>query len=280
MNIVISNQATQNIILELTEQSKAYPRMGDLKLQDDSGAQFAIVLRRDGKILGGAVAMINLDWAYVGTLWVDDSLRGKGVGKRLMMAVESYAHQQGLNGVYLYTIDFQAPDFYHKIGYEVLGTLANRPHGHTATYYAKTDLAIDGLTEEFDLENPATEKTSNLLGSGLDHDANEVAPLISYERLFLLQDDDKVTQGGLFAHEFWGWLEVHLCYATSTEGLLLLLEAVEAYCDNHQVGMVLPSYEVIHHQLLQSRGYQQWSTLQDRPTGTSCTFWIRNAYNS
>ena len=280
MKLTVLPSTEHTVIQTFITSSKSYPQMGDLALHEDGQERFAIVLRKEGQILGGAVASISLDWAYVGTLWVDDSLRGQGVGRRLMMAVESYAHQKGLNGVYLYTIDFQAPEFYRKIDYNVMGTLPNRPQAHTATYYAKMALATDALTNEFEIENPVLEKTSSLLGAGLDHDAQAVAPIISHERLFLLQTDDGITQGGLLGHEFWGWLEVHLSYATSNDGLVQILEGVESFCDEHQLGMLLPAYHEAYHQLLEDRGYQRWSTLQNRPTGTLCTFWIRPASNS
>jgi N-acetylglutamate synthase-like GNAT family acetyltransferase len=279
MTVISVNHPSQESTLKLVECSKAYPVMGDLNLNTDAKQTFAIVIREKGKVVGGAVAIINLDWAYIDTLWIDASFRGRGAGKRLMMAVESYVHSLRLNGIYLYTVDFQAPEFYRKIGYKVMGTLPNHPQGHIATYYSKTDLATGALTEDFYVENPATEETSIYLGSSLDRGAEDVAPVISYQRLFVLQDDDGL-QGGLYANEFWGWLEVHLCYATSTDGLTQVFGKVEAFCDEHDVGIIVPTYDESHAKFLLNRGYQHWSTLSDRPSGTQCIFWIRRPSNA
>lgn len=276
MNATFVSAPQHDLIQQLVEHSSTYAKMGDLSLHSNSEQTFAIVIQEKGQIIGGAVATINLDWAYVGLLWVDDSLRGQGAGRRLMMAVESYVHQQGLNGVYLYTIDFQAPEFYRKIGYEVMGTLSNRPQGHTATYYSKTDLVTNGLTDDLTIETPVKDKTAKILEAGLDSHATEiVAPVVGYDRLFSLQDENGVIQGGLLGHEFWGWLEVHLCYATTSDGINQLLDTVESFCDEYQLGIEMATYEAAQSNLLQQRGYQRWSVLQDRPTGKTCTFWIR-----
>lgn len=276
MNVTLLPATEHSTIQAFIASSEGYSRMGDLNLHDGTQKRFAIVLKKHGQIVGGAVASINFDWVYVGTLWVDDSLRGQGVGKKLMRAVESHSHQQGLHGVYLYTIDFQAPEFYRKIGYRVMGTLPNRPQGHTATYYSKTDLATDAADDEFEIENPVLDSTSTILGTGLDHDAKAVAPIVFQERFFIVYDDEGIHQGGLLGHKFWGWLEVKLCYATSTEGLVQLLDRVESFCDGNQLGLLLPTYADDLNQLLLGRRYLQWSKLQNRPTGTTCTFWIRH----
>jgi GNAT superfamily N-acetyltransferase len=276
MNITLMPASNNGLMQQLVAQSKLYPKMGDLSLHSDSRQRFGIIIEREGQIVGGAVATINLDWAYVGTLWVDDSLRGQGVGKRLMMAVESYVHKLGLYGVYLYTIDFQAPVFYCKIGYGVMGTLPNRPQGHTATYYSKTDLATDALMDDFYVESPVKKETSAILEAGLDSHATELlGPIIGYERLFVLQDDDEGLHGGLVGHEFWGWLEVNLCYAETTADMLQLLDGVEKFCDVNKLGIELATYEQEQAKLLQTRGYQRMGELQNRPIGKTCTFWIR-----
>ncbi len=264
-------------IQSFVEASKSYPVMGDLNMHNDTQQSFAIVIRENGQTLGGAVASINLNWAYVGTLWIDDSLRGQGAGTRLMRAVESYVHSLGLNGIYLYTVDFQAPEFYRKIGYDVMGTLSNHPQGHVATYYSKTILATDMLTPDFDVENPANKVTSKMLSAGLDRDAKDVAPIISYERLFIMRNEDGAILGGLFGHEFWGWLEVHVCYAQSADALMQVLDKVESFCDEQKIGILLQTYDKAQSDFIRDRGYEQWSMLKNRPTGKDCTFWVRDA---
>lgn len=70
-----------------------------------------------GEIVGGAIG--NTAWGelYVDILWVAESVRGQGVGSRLMAAIEEQARVRKSHRVHLGTMTHQAPDFYPKIGY-------------------------------------------------------------------------------------------------------------------------------------------------------------------
>lgn len=277
MNTTLIEQPSRELIQKLITQSKQYSVMGDFELQFDSEQTFALYMKRNSKIIAGVIGIVTRDWAYVETLWVDESLRGQGVGKRLMLATETYVHQLGLNGIFLYTVDFQAPYFYPKLGYQVFGKLPNRPQGYNATYFAKTALEADALTDEFTVENPVTESTFEILESGLDQHAEDITPIISHERVFLQHDEDGHIIGGIFGHVFWGWLDVHLCYATTSEGVDQLLDTLEQFCDTSQLGIITHTYDQAQGNRLQARGYPVFGTLPNRPTDTTCTIWIRSA---
>src|SRR5882757_6849272 len=49
------------------------------------------VMDADGSVLGGLMGQIWARWLHVGTLWVDERVRGRGHASRLMMAAERYA---------------------------------------------------------------------------------------------------------------------------------------------------------------------------------------------
>src|SRR6185503_762199 len=58
--------------------------------------EFAVYVRDgDGAIVGAIVAMTYWDWMYVDNLWMDESLRGRGFGTRLMRAAERIAVKRG-----------------------------------------------------------------------------------------------------------------------------------------------------------------------------------------
>jgi|GEM_PF-605413 len=261
-------QPTRDHVRKLIDASASYNRMGDGELQFDSDGTFAIVYRRDENIVAGAIAVIVHDWAYVETVWVDDSLRGQGIGRKLMLAVESYAKQIGLNGIWLYTIDFQAPDFYRKLGYQQIGILPNRPQGHRASYFAKTDLITTALTDEFTVENPVTQASFEIIEDGLVAHANDHEPIVAYERVLELFDADGQLCGGMFAHEFWGYMDVHLLYAHDDEGLRCQLQALRQYCDDHTLGALIHTFSDAHSQIVADFGYQPFAQLPDYPTGT------------
>ena len=95
-------------------------------LRDDDGALRAGI---DGFTWGG--------YARVVTLWVDASLRGQGLGRRLLAAAEDEARRRGCRTIILDTHDFQAPDFYPKLGYEPVGRTSETPAGSGQTLFQK-----------------------------------------------------------------------------------------------------------------------------------------------
>ena len=76
-----------------------------------------------GKLLGGLTGKAHLGWLYVKLLAMAPEARGHGVGAKLMRRGEEVAREMGLVGVYLDTYDFQAPEFYEKLGYTEIGRL-------------------------------------------------------------------------------------------------------------------------------------------------------------
>ena len=106
----------------------------------DMGSVRITVFLRDGddRVIGGLLGNAYWGWLYVDALWVSESLRRQGYGKKLLAAAESAAAEKGFHSVYLDTFDFQALPFYQKLGYEIFGRLENFPHGHTRYFVRKT----------------------------------------------------------------------------------------------------------------------------------------------
>jgi N-acetylglutamate synthase-like GNAT family acetyltransferase len=80
---------------------------------------------RFGRVLGGTFARVTAGWMYMEWLWVKDSARQRGIGSRLMQRTEAEAIRLGAHSAYLWTMSFQAPDFYLRHGYEQFTTLDN-----------------------------------------------------------------------------------------------------------------------------------------------------------
>jgi ribosomal protein S18 acetylase RimI-like enzyme len=91
----------------------------------------------DNAVLGGLMGQIWARWLHVGTLWVDERARHRGLATRLMKVAERYAVEKGCTNAFLETFSFQARPFYEKLGYKVFGTLENYPEGHRQFYLAK-----------------------------------------------------------------------------------------------------------------------------------------------
>ena len=84
----------------------------------------------DGNVIGGILSGTYWGWMYVDILWVDEKHRQKGIGSRLLCAAEEEAIRRGCHHVHLDTMSWQAPEFYKKHGYEVIGVLPDIPSGN------------------------------------------------------------------------------------------------------------------------------------------------------
>jgi GNAT superfamily N-acetyltransferase len=99
-----------------------------------------LFLRDQGdEVLGGLLAAVWGDALHVRILWVSQTLRGKGHGRRLLEAAERRAVERGCRHAFLDTFSFQAPGFYEKQGYQIYARADDWPVGH-AHYFLRKDL--------------------------------------------------------------------------------------------------------------------------------------------
>jgi ribosomal protein S18 acetylase RimI-like enzyme len=95
--------------------SEAYKKRGLDRVES-----FCFFLRgEESKINGGIRGVIYYGSMYIDELWVDESCRGKGYGKDLILKAEELAKNKACNFISLNTMDFEARSFYEKLGYVV-----------------------------------------------------------------------------------------------------------------------------------------------------------------
>jgi ribosomal protein S18 acetylase RimI-like enzyme len=104
----------------------------------DDGRLLVIALRDDAGCL--VAGLYGWTWGLcceVKILWVHEQLRGGGVGTRLMAAAEVEARRRGAVQMVLSSHDFQAPDFYRRLGFEQVGQIEEYPAGHVSIILRK-----------------------------------------------------------------------------------------------------------------------------------------------
>lgn len=111
-------------------------RRARIGLADDT-QPIGVFMRRDGRVIAGADGRTQWSWLYVAHVWVDESLRGTGVGTRVLAAIEDAARARGCRAVFLDTLAFQAKPFYEKLGYREFGRLDDYPAGGTKHFLWK-----------------------------------------------------------------------------------------------------------------------------------------------
>ena len=84
----------------------------------------------DGSIIGGLLGGTYWGWMYIDILWVREDHRRHGIGSRLLTEAEKEAMRRGCHHVHVDTMSWQAPMFYQKHGYEVIGVLPDIPRGN------------------------------------------------------------------------------------------------------------------------------------------------------
>lgn len=92
-----------------------------------------LVMRMDGRTAGcGAVKKTAPDVGYIKRMWVDDTLRGRGLGRRLLEALERAALGLGCAIVQLETNQAlaEAIRLYRGAGYVEVAPFNDEPYAH------------------------------------------------------------------------------------------------------------------------------------------------------
>lgn len=107
---------------------------------DASFEEISLLLKDvNNQVSGGLLSHRFGSSIFIEILWVSEELRGCGCGSKLLKELESIAEKSNVRVILLDTFDFQAPDFYIKHGYEIVGTVKDSPlPGNTKYYFKKT----------------------------------------------------------------------------------------------------------------------------------------------
>ncbi|APO47190.1 GNAT family N-acetyltransferase [Paenibacillus xylanexedens] len=97
------------------------------------------IKNENGEIIAG-INCVYYAWhcLLIDALWVNSDYRNNGLGTDLLNSIELSAKEFGIKLIHVDTFDFQAKDFYIKLGYEVFGVQNDCPPGHKRYYLQKT----------------------------------------------------------------------------------------------------------------------------------------------
>ncbi|MDN3647796.1 GNAT family N-acetyltransferase [Reinekea marina] len=100
---------------------------------------FGLFVRNDeGKVVGGLSGEITFTSIFIKYLWLSESLRGCGIGERLIKQLEQEAVKLGVANLCVDTYTFQAPKFYEKNGFKQVGCFKDFPlEGVDRLFYQK-----------------------------------------------------------------------------------------------------------------------------------------------
>ena len=98
-----------------------------------------VVRDRDSqRVLGGAMGRTSLGLLFLDLLYLPAALRGLGLGSQVLAQFEEEGRRRGCASAVLYTISFQAPEFYARRGWRRFGDIACSPEGTSRVFMSKT----------------------------------------------------------------------------------------------------------------------------------------------
>lgn len=104
----------------------------------------ALFLHDEGdKIVGGISGRVWDGVLEINLVWIHEDFRGQGYGKRLMEIAEAEGVARGCTLATLRSFDYQAPDFYTKLGYEEYAVVEGWPRGHRKHAFRKRLVASE-----------------------------------------------------------------------------------------------------------------------------------------
>ena len=98
-----------------------------------------ILVRDDnsGEILGGLLGHTSYRLFFLDLFYLPEGLRGAGLGSRIIVLAEDEARRRGCIAAVVYTVTFQAPEFYERHGYRRFGEIVCPPDGATRIFLSK-----------------------------------------------------------------------------------------------------------------------------------------------
>ncbi|WP_417346945.1 GNAT family N-acetyltransferase [Ferrimonas sp.] len=125
MNIDVTCEHNAELFDALVEGVRQY----NAQHMGEEASEPLLVSARDeqGQVVGGVAGRTIYRQFLIEVLWVSEAARGSGLGRTLMAKAEEEARRRGCIAAQVDTLKFQAPEFYQKLGFEVVGQVNGVP---------------------------------------------------------------------------------------------------------------------------------------------------------
>ncbi|MDO6406927.1 GNAT family N-acetyltransferase [Pantoea phytobeneficialis] len=143
------NNVVENLVMEVSDNmtdeqllpiETGLNAFNDLMTGISDRKPLAVVIKNptNGEVLGGMQGRTSLGLLFIDLFYLPSSLRKKGLGTELLQRFENEGRKRGCVAGFLYTINFQAPDFYKKHGWEEFGRIDCLPEGTSRIFMRKS----------------------------------------------------------------------------------------------------------------------------------------------
>jgi GNAT superfamily N-acetyltransferase len=89
------------------------------------------------EVLGGLYGRTSRGVLFIDVFFLPESMRGSGLGSRLLQMAEDEGRRRGCRTGLLHTNTFQAPGFYQKHGWREYGNFPSDPPGSSRLFFTK-----------------------------------------------------------------------------------------------------------------------------------------------
>lgn len=133
--LVTDSPADEDIAL-ISDSLRSF-NVGSTGIDDRSPLAVLVTDTSTGRVLGGLSGRTSLGLFFLDVFYLPPELRGAGIGSEILREAEAEARRRGCRAGVLYTISFQAPDFYRRHGWTVFGEVACDPDGTSRIFLSK-----------------------------------------------------------------------------------------------------------------------------------------------
>lgn len=136
MEIIKKDEITEKYY-DIISESLYQHNLKNTKAINSINKPLELIIQDNGTIAGGLYGRSIWGTLEIQKLAVSEEYKNKGLGKQLVLAAIEEAKARNCDYVSLNTFNFQAPEFYEKLGFEKIGTEHDFPKGFEKYYYRK-----------------------------------------------------------------------------------------------------------------------------------------------